>query len=430
MKYAHLFFLIFCVTATQWVSSQTHRVYLKEREQDDKIKKSLAIIPVYQYESDSIEPYTHFGIAKKPEEKDLIIRKLPSMTACRDTGYSFIYFSGADNEINQGYCLAMVGNFKRSLRPVYFYIDKNNNLDFTDDGPPDSITYHQSNTTIQFTNPDNANARHYVKLTRIEYGKNLKYKRLLTEHYQKHSGRKKFVNINYCYREQRLNTLSGVFVRGQDSFKIALKDMNSDGLFNESCRDRFYVGAANELISTDIMTKIAPELKNFYFEWNKKRYQITNIDPTGAFLDFVEVEDAILEKELKVGKKVPNFSYATITNEKKELKEFKKKQVFIFFWDKATLTPEDTLYLGKLHREFADELEIITLNHGDVPRTVRIMHFYDRIEWPIGFSSTGIGRLFYVGSLTKGVYLKKRCKLKDDDISPKGIYELLSARTP
>jgi hypothetical protein len=428
MRIGHVF-TILLLMAAQWGKGQSHRVYLTEREQDDKIKKSLAIIPVYQYESDSIEPYTHFGIAKKPEERDLVIRRLPDMSQCRDTGYSFIYFSGADNEINQGYCLAMIGNFKRSLRPVYFFIDKNNNLDFTDDGPPDSITYHQSNTTIKFTNPDNKDAHHFVKLTRIAYGKNLKYKKLLTEHYQKHSGRKKFININYCYREQRLNTLSGVFVNEADSFKIALKDMNSDGLFNETCRDRFYVGAADELISTDIMTRIPPEMKNVYFEWNKKRYRITNIEPTGAYLDFEEVKDAVLEKALKVGKKVPNFSYVTISNEKQELKAFKKKEVFIFFWDKETLTSEDTLYLGKLHREFSNQLEIITLNHGDVPRTVRIMHFYDRIEWPIGFSSTGIGRMFYVESLTKGVYLKKRRKLKDDDISPKEVYESMRTKT-
>ncbi len=44
----------------------------------------------------------------------------------------------------------------------------------------------------------------------------------------------------------------------------------------------------------------------------------------------------------------------------------------MFFWDKETLSEEDRTYLSKIYTEFSEEIKIITLNHGDEPKQVRI----------------------------------------------------------
>lgn len=411
---------------SSWAQDQI-KLNLDERIEDDKISKSLAILPVYKYEDVNIEPYTMFGVSEKPDQKDIVLRKLPDMSGCSDTGYTYIFFSGANSHLNQGYLITLVGNYRRSTRTVYFYIDRNNNLDLSDDGPPDSMTYMETDHLIRLQNLQNSEAEHFVKISRIEYGRNVAYKRMLTEHYKKHSGRKIFTNINYCYREQRYNTLAGQYRTEMDSFTIALKDMNNNGLFDESCIDKFYIGSVEDQVQTDIMSLILPDAGDMYFEWNKKRYQLRSIQPNGAEITFAQVVETELKKKLEVGKKLPKFSFVNLQNERIRIKEYKRKPTFIYFWDLETISSEDTSYLGKIHREYQDDISIITLNHGDEPKKVRMMHYYDEVQWPMAFSSTAIGRNFFVESLPVGYLTRKRLKLKRYPISPKEVYQLLQS---
>jgi hypothetical protein len=416
--------VILCIISS-WGFGQNIRVPLTERMEDDNISKSLAILPVYVFQSDSIESNTMFGVERDKTEPKLVIKKFPNMAHVRDTGYTFIYFSGANNVDNKGYCLTLIGNFKRSRRTIFFFIDRNNNLDFTDDGEPDSMTYFQFETVFTFHNINNPQAQHQVRASRIEYGKNLKYKMLLTEHFKKHSEGRIFSDINYCYREQRLNTLGGVYRSDEDSFVLAIKDLNNNGLFNESCIDKIYIGSTKDQVNTDEMNWIQPSFSDIYFEWNKKRYQVVNIDPAGAYIEIRLVENAVLMRELKVGEKIPLFSFVNIHNEKEEIKSYKKKPVFIYFWSKDKLSAADSMYLRKIHEEYQDKIAVVALNYGDPPRSVRIIHFYDRIKWPIGFASYQIGRAFYLENPPRGYLVAKRLKMANDDVSPEEVYRML-----
>jgi hypothetical protein len=420
--------LILSFSFTSSIAQTKHRIYLTDRVEDDKIKKSHAIVPVYKYVSTSIESFDMFGVNKKPEDRERIeIKKLPNMSRSRDTGYTYIYFSGANSTINQGYILTLIGNYRRSRRTVYFHIDRNNNFDFTDDGPPDSLIFGSMNFEVVLKNTQNENAEHHIRLSRIRYGKNLAYKSLLTDHFKVNSGSKIFTNINYCYREQRLNTLSGVLVNASDSFRVGIKDMNVNGLFNESCIDRFYIGPKNEAIFTDEMLEIQPTYEKTLFEWNKKQYHIVNIDPQGQYVDIEQVEFPKLQKQLKIGRKISNFPFVNTKNQREELKEFKKGEVFLYFWDRETLDSTDELYLKKIKQEYSERIQVIALNHGDHPRQVRVYEYYNDVEWKIGYSSGFIGRQFYLEAVPTGFYLGKRCKLKGQDLSPIQMYTLLQS---
>jgi len=417
--------LFLCFVWTNSFAQNKIRVELNERMIDDKINQSLAILPVYIYENQTIEPYTMFGVEKKPDQRDLVIQKMPNMENMRDTAYTYVYFSGANTEINQGYCLTLIGNYRRSRRTIYFFIDRNNNLDFTDDGAPDSLTMMENTTVFKLHNVNNSAAEHWVQITRIEYGQNEKYHILLRDHFVKHSGRKKFSNINFCFREQRLNTIGGRYAMGNDSFILALKDMNNNGIFNESCMDKVYIGSVNDAVNTDEMSYVLPKFNDIYFEWNKKRYRVLNIEPSGAFIDLEVMDSAVLTKKLEIGKKVPNFSFVNMKNEKEEIKSYKKRPTYIFFWDKSKITKEDTMYVRKIFEDYGDEIQIITLNHGDAPRSVRIIQYYDQVKWPMAFSSYQIGKIFFLEDLPRGYYLGRKLRLQQDDFSPKEMYDFL-----
>ncbi len=401
-----------------------HLPMIKEVE-DDFFTKSQSILPVYKYESNLIEPYSKFGLKSDPSQSFYSIVNLPEMKNCRDTGYTYIYFSGSDNDIRQGYILALIGNYKRSRRTVYFFIDRNNDLDFSNDGLPDSLVTSQNDFKINLKNLNDKNANYSFKLTRFKYGENVRYKNLLTQHYKAHSGQKKFTKINYCFREQRYNSSISHFNNGKDSFTLGIKDVNVNGIYNDGCVDKLYVGAYNSQINSDKLFIIKPEIKDNTFEWGRKSYRIMNIHSNGDYLEIIEDDRITQTQKLKIGRKTPKFSYLNIFNIEHNLKEYRKQKVYLFFWDKQSLSREDTIYLSLLNKDFNDKLKLITLNHGDKPKQVRIKFYYDQIKWPVGYSNSEIAEKYFLENVSIGYYLDKKHRLINDQISPKEMYELM-----
>jgi len=416
--------LSFLFVSTQGFTQIT-KIPATKMAKDDAFDKSQSILPIYKYTSDSIEPYSKFGIEVKNPKQWYKISKLPDMQGTRDTGYTYIYFSGSDNATSQGYILALVGNYVRSSRTVYFYIDRNNDFDFSNDGGPDSVTYRQESFEITLESAQVKGATYAIKLTRFKYGENVRYKNLLTEHYKVHSGKKIFTNINYCFREQRYNSVTADYNKGTDSFTIGLKDMNVNGVYNESCTDKIFVGQYKEQIANDQLFNLTPTLDKTVFEWGGKKYRIVSIESTGAFIEIKEESNATLSNKLEVGKKAPKFEYFNILNIKHSIKEFKKQEVYLYFWDNESLSA-DTAYLNKLNTEFL-ELKIIALNHGDEPKQVRITFYYDKLKFPVGYSNTDLATKYFLEDVSRGYYIGKRRKLKDDEISPEEMYNLLAA---
>lgn len=405
-------------------------IKLSERTEDEQFKKSMAIVPVYKYTSSFIEPYIMFGVDPPKDLKDLEVKKLPDMTGMKDTAYSFIYFSGADNAVNQGYILTIIGNYRRSTRTIFFFVDRNNNFDFTDDGGPDSMKYHDREVVLHLANQIVPEAKYQVKLSRLEYGENVAYKNLLTEHYKKHSGKKIFTEINYCFREQRYNSLAANFVEGEDSFRIALKDLNTNGIFNEACIDKVFLGPYGKQVTTEEMQFILPDIKYTTFEWNKKLYRFKSIAADGGEIQLEQVTGTTLSRQLKNGKKIPKFSYKTTKSKKENIRDYKGEALYLFFWDKTRLSGEDTLYLGKINREFTGKAAVVTLNHGDAPKSVYLVQYYDKLSFPIGFSTGKIADKLYLQEVPRGYLIDKRQKLVSDQISPKAAYEWLLKNVP
>jgi hypothetical protein len=186
-----------------------------------------------------------------------------------------------------------------------------------------------------------------------------------------------------------------------------------------------YVGAYNSQINSDKLFIIKPEIEDNIFEWGGKSYRITNIHSNGDYLEIIEDNRIAQTQKLKTGQKTPKFSYLNIFNIEHNLKEYRKQKVYLFFWDKQSLSKEDTLYLSKLNKDFNDQLKLITLNHGDKPKQVRIKFYYDQIKWPVGYSNSEIAEKYFLENVSRGYYLNKKRRLINDQISPKEMYELM-----
>lgn len=409
------------------IAQQPLRINLISKVEDDKLKKTQAIIPVYKYVNSDIEPYSNFGTVESKKIKQIKIKKLPDLSNCRDTGYSFIYFSGADNDENSGYILTIIGNYTRSRQTVNFFVDKNNNLDFSDDGPPLLMPFHHDSIIVNLANPKMPGSDYEVKFSRLVFGKNLTYKEMLNEHYQKRSGKKVFTKINNCYREQRYNLCSGNFKSETDSFTISVKDNNVNALYNDEGLDKIFIGPYKQpVVSEDPIDYISGKKKS-KFEWNEKEFFIENIDPLGKWIEISENKKSSSAKKLKKGRKVPKFSFMTEMNQKYSIKNFKRKHVYLYFWnDDLACLAEDTIYLRKLQNEFGNKLQVIGMNYGDEPKSMRFFQQYYAIPWIIGMSNKELNKKFYVENLPKAYWLGKRRKLKERNLTPKAMYEKAS----
>ena len=420
-----LFVAISIFYSSLMLAQQTFRVNLNSKVEDDKLKKTQAIIPVYKYTGMSIEPYSNFGAESSKNTKWIALKKLPDMIGCVDTAYSFIYFSGADNTENSGYLIAIIGNYTRmSRRTVHFFIDKNNNLDFSDDGLPYLMPFEKDSIIVNLQNSIVSGSEYEIKFSRIVFGKNLAYKDLLNEHYQKHSGKKIFTKINNCFREQRYNLCSANYRSLNDSFTLGIKDMNVNALYNDYGTDMIYIGPYKQSIISEDLIEYKKGKNKTSFEWNEKKFYISAIDPLGKWIDIQEAANKKTYKKLKICRKVPKISFVNEMSVKYSLKQFRRKHIYLYFFnDDLPGLEEDTFYLRKIHNEFGNKIQVIGMNYGDEPRSMRFFQQYYKIPWIIGMSNREINKKFYIENLPKGFWIGKHRRLKERNYTPKMMYE-------
>lgn len=418
-----LYILVFLLYSSSSFSQKIHKIYLTSKTEDDKLKKTQAIIPVYKFVNNKIEPYFNFGTDNDKKLQKIIIIKMPDMVGMIDTAFTFIYFSGTDNKQNSPYLISIIGNYKRSRLPIYFFTDKNNNLDFTDDGNPDIMPFESDTLIIKLKNSKIENSEYDVKLSRIIPGKNMGYKNLLEEHYKKHSGTKVFTRINYCYREQRYNMCSADFKNETDSFTVCVKDANVNALYNDDEQDQIYIGPYKQAIIAEELIEFKKGKKKSSFEWNEKKFYINNIDELGKWIEIKEETKEKTYRKLKVCRKVPKIKFTTEMNEHYSLKKFRRKNIYLYFWnDDLYSLAEDTIYLRKIQVEYGHKIQVIGMNYGDEPKSMRWFQQYYKIPWIIGMSNREINKKFYVENLPKGFWIGKHRRLKQRNISPKEMY--------
>src|SRR5688572_1957672 len=107
--------------------------------QDERGKKMQAILAVFKYQGQPFEDPMNLGIDAQKSMKPFYV-KMPDMTGIRDTSYAYLYFGGAEGDKGlNGYVFVIIGQNYRNYKPTLMWIDRNLNLDMSDDGPPDTF---------------------------------------------------------------------------------------------------------------------------------------------------------------------------------------------------------------------------------------------------------------------------------------------------
>jgi len=225
-----------------------------------------------------------------------------------------------------------------------------------------------------------------------------------------------------------LNTQAGDFKNGNDSFRIALKDGNCNGLYDDEDVDYLLIGnyKSNEAPQLNILLK--KNLSKVYFEKNGKRYVIEFIDELGKNISIKVDEKAKIENALVIGKKIKKFKFETSDTIKKKvsIKKFKKKPTYIYVWkiDQENFT-QDTIALRQIQNLYADKINLVTLNYGEKPIIIKRIKVRKKINWMIGFSTSKINQKLYVEKFPTGILTRKKLKVQQVGISPTEILLLL-----
>lgn len=421
-------FLTVLITSVFSVLSQTAKVKLNMFVEDEKGKKMQSIIAVYKYNGQPFEDPINIGVETK-KASGKFNAKLPNMGGIKDTSYAYIYF-GALNERNTlpGYVFVIIGNNKRTKSPALLWIDRNNNLDLSDDGAPDTFYNNVNNKDIVLINPKNKNASYTLNISRYDFATNPKYIALLDDYYKENSGIKQFSGSLYSFRELRINCIAGDIKIGNDSFRIGIKDANCNGFYNDESSDFILFGDYKVPILPDNRISIINKKGKTYFERLGKKYVISEIDPLGNYISIYLDENAKIKNSLVVGKKIKKFKFENTDIDKKmvSIKKYKKKPTYIYVWRFNQVGfDKDTAILRTIVNQYGNKIDILTLNYGETPKELKTFKRKAKLNWTIGQSTMKINQKLFIEQYPTGILTKKKLRVQKISISPSELLDLL-----
>ena len=418
--------ILFCLLLANHVLAQSpFKIALNQIVLDEKGRNMQSIVAVYKYKGQPFEDPSLIGVASKKDPKTFYA-KLPDMSGITDTNYAYIFYGGTDQRKDlKGYSLMIIGNNQRTSQPALLWIDKNHNLDLSDDGVPDTFFHTTTDKDITLHHPTQTNATYTVNISRFSFYYNSKYLGMLDEYYNSSAGHKVFAGALYAFKEQRLNTIAGDYQFGNDSFRIGLKDVNCNGLYNDWGIDQLIVGEYKKELPNKAMV-LEQSKQGMQFVIGGKAYSVLNIPALGAYIECQSYVGNDVVTQLPVGKKIKPFKYKLYNNELQSLKSFKKQACYLYFWnDQNTELNKDTLALRSLVNQYGQSIKIITFNKGLTPKELLMFKRNGLINWPIGIATDAILTDLFIGKLPYGIYLGKRLKVKQVAISPSDLLLLL-----
>lgn len=419
MRNLFLFGLII-ISTKLLAQSDLYRIELTNIASELRETKMQNPIAFFEVEGDTIFSYD-FENMKTPTA---IRVKLPKPH--QTYAYGYTYFNGVPNAQSPGMMNLLLCDYK-SNKPL-LYVDRNNNADFTDDGPGIEVprAYNLKDTVeITLNRIDNNIALISIKLSRIGFHNKVSYRDMLNEYYRTFYPNRKFIGIEYCLREQRQQLKWGMLISPVDTFKIALLDANSNGLYNEPGIDKVITANAVDSFfdaSNELQTYVIGDKKeDLFFDKNGITYHILSIDAAGMHLN-VRVATDLKTTGIEAGKKTPNIRFYDYNGKKNSLRKFRKKQVFVYLTSPGSKNfTEDTIALRQLMNKHGDQLQVVGFIDVAKSYELRIFGTYSNLNWIAAFKDKYIIRDLQLKGIPCSIWLDRKRKVKQYNITPQQL---------
>lgn len=400
-------------------------VKLESWAKDERFDKLQIVTPFYFVENDTIET---MDFESMQESRKIRIQKPEGF---KSYAYGYLFFNGIPNVYNPGYVnLLMVDLAERVPK---LFIDRNNNYNFTDDGPAMNVPMpfnRKESVLIELKRNDNTNASIAVLLSRMDYSNKYSYKNLLNEYYELYYKDRKFCGIEYCFREQRYTARQGIVRLDDDSFRIALQDVNSNGWYDEREIDKIITANYPDTIfdTKDELRSmfIGKDKQEWRFEKNGRVFEIIQIDPAGRYLTLREIKEEGIGKRIESGKKVPNFVYIDWQGKRNKLKKLRKHNVFIYYTGPyAKNFTNDTTTLRIIADEFKECVKVIGFIDVNKSYELKIFGTYSSLNWIAAYKNKYVTQKLKIRGIPSSLWLGKRRKVKKYNLTPQQFLEEL-----
>lgn len=423
-----IFVILLSCIALVATSQSNDLIYVKLDSwgKDQKFDKLQLITAFYYVQNDSIKS-NDFENMREAQLWHIVKPK-----GYKNYAYGYLSFNSDLAQNTQGTVPLLMVNIAE--RDPKLFIDKNCNKDFTDDDAPLPLPYAfntKDTLLVKLCRGDNPNACKAIQLSRMDYS-NTKYayKNLLNEYYEIYAQDRKFVGIDYCLREQHYTIKQGIIRTANDSFRIALFDGNNNGKYTDPETDRYITANLNDssFEAMDEMRSSAftKDAMQWIFEKNGDAFEIVHADEAGSYMTVKTTKAIDTLDRLPKGKKVPNFSYIDWQGKTGKLRKLRKYQVYIYYIGPyAKNFTADTAILRTIADKYQDKVRVIGFIDVNKSYELNIFGTYSYLNWTAAYKNKYTNQLLKLKGIPSSVWLGKRRKLKQYNITPAQLLEAL-----
>ncbi len=391
-------------------------IQLSNYVKDDRFDKYQLTLALFLTQGDTIYSMDFEGTR---EAKPIVIKRPPGY---QHYAYGNVFFSGTHNNFNPGYVSVLVCSpFNKH---PHLFIDQNQNFDFTDDPRFTMPYYEEEAVEIELANEKNNDGRIKVVLTRNKlYGQKYDFKKQLDEYYATAYKGRKFVGMEYTYREQRYITRAGLVLQGKESFKIALMDCNANGIYNDPEVDKILFANVRDSLmdATNPLNYVHIQKvgKRSYFEKNDQLYEVIEADNAGKFIRIKPSNDQIDFDRIAIGKKVPKVNFTLVKGQKLKLKKLRRKEVYLYFGNKTSKNfRSDTMMLRQIAALDTNRLKVICVLYVNKSYELRIFNTDAQPNYLLAYGTKELSNKLGINSLPQTLYLGKRRRVKRYGLNP------------
>jgi ASC-1-like (ASCH) protein len=413
------FFLPAFFLASLWALAQTDSIMnisLNEYVKDERFDKYQLTLALFLPQGDTIYSMDFEGT------RPVVPIKIKKPQNCKSCAYGNVFFSGTSNPYNPGYVSVLVcGAYNKN--PL-LYIDQNQNFDFSDDSSYKLPYYEEKPLEVELSNAQLPGGKMKIVLTKnMLFGQKYEFKQYMDEYYEMAYKGRKFIGVEFTYREQRYITRGGFVRQNRESFKIALQDVNANGIYNEPGIDKvLFVNAydtvfdATNPINFVIFSKKG---KPTYFEKNDRLYEVVEADAAGKFIRIKHSNAEVNFNRIAVGKKVPNVKLTLVKGQKLKLSKLRRKEVYIYFGNRNSKNfHSDTLLLRQIAALDSNNLKVIFVLFVNKSYELRIYNSDADPNYLLAYGTKELTNKLKINSVPQGLYLGKRRRVKKYGLNP------------
>ncbi len=328
-------------------------------------KSSMDLVPLFELKNNWVHSYLDLAGADYNEIADSIQIKVPEYAGVLSYGYFFQHHQSSKWEPKRILFIIEKGPFWHRQLSARIWLDRNHNLDFTDE-IPEELTKGRSSRPISFSEGNQFTSG--VNIQVFPESKFYRFSKMNDISINEMQGNRKFIGTGNSLKVDRINIRYAPFKFRSDTLLVGILDANSNGDFNDIGIDQWLISpSANPILSTKDKVAVG---SNSEFAWMGYAYKLA-LDSTAGIIGGVSLIPSLkpkrAHKSLLNGAKMPRFRFCIAQKNTKKMnsrKLPKRPTVFVVWSAENEEFLKDSSYLHHLTRKNIESINWVFLNFG------------------------------------------------------------------